>query len=197
MDTRDPIFQEALDELYLCLMKVFRLAGRDTNQEQQLQHVIAALGKLTQGSATAVRQTAMPTDYVTQQQSRPVATVPPVEAHSSHTAPVDPVFMETRYATAPEQRDSDGQWGFRNKYLDNDDDDTHYYKILIIDENSAHYELKASAASACENDPQIAPEEVVTGSALKHDSVQVLSCGTLVRDGKFWIVQTPCRVKWS
>lgn len=194
MDTNDAIFQQALDELYVSLIKVMRLARGRLSTEQQLQYVISSLGDLAREIPGGI---AGPVPNDNSVIINPVKPVNPVESQP----PVDIAqeVREYKYATMPEMRDSDGAWGFRNKYLEADDE-THYYKVGFINDEVAEFELKPGKATvdALTDNPQIAPEEMVkaTGSA-NHTIIDIIQKGRLVRDGKFWIVKQPCEIRWS
>ena len=196
MDTNDAIFQQALDELYVSLIKVMRLARGRLSTEQQLQYVISSLGDLAR--------------EIPGGNSGPIHVENPVVVNSVVVNPVKPDIpqpsvditqeaREYKYATMPEMRDADGAWGFRNKYLEADDD-THYYKVSIINDEIAEFELKPGKATvdALADNPLIAPKEmvIITGSS-NHTIIDIIQKGRLVRDGKFWIVSQPCKIKWS
>jgi len=190
MNTNEQIFQQALDDMYLSMMRVITLARGSMTAEQKLQFVMSALSGLTQGTPASPTSEDGSTPAVQPALTQPTAA--PTAATTCH---------EIRYATMAEQRDSDDAWGFRNKYVQHEDGEDKNFCLYIIDDGQAEYELKITKSTAENllNDPGIAANQVVKAEGIpapdKH--ITVKERGRLIRDGKFWIVEKKCLVSWN
>ena len=192
MDTRDNQFQDALNELYMSLTKVMRLAGCDMNAEQQLQYVVSALSGFTQNGTISMTKSVSP----------PLTLVEEVENVSSSATTQQSLqqfsIRETKYAQSPDQRNSDDKWAFKNRELEENSDDNLYYTVGIIDDKEAVFELNENAIQELNDKPWIAPNGVVlqSGSSI-HERFDCIQKGKLERDGKYWVVLEPCKIEWQ
>lgn len=180
MDTNEQIFQQALDDLYLSVMRVITLARGSMTAEQKLQYVMSALSGL-------------PTN-------RDDDTLDPKPDPEPKVATT---WQEKLYANRAESRDSDDAWGFRNKYLDKNDNKNMNFCLYIINDDQAEYELKITDSTVDDllNDPGILAKQVVEQkgnlSLAPGKQITVTDRGRLRRDGKYWIVEKKCEITCS
>lgn len=194
MDTQNTQFQEVLNELYVALMKVMRLANPNgVTDEMKLQQIIASLSALSGSSCSSTATVPIVANGNTTEQvaisSQPKESIASVE------------IRETKYAQGPELREADNLYGFRNKDLDSEDNEQLCFKILIINDDNALFEMKTDDAvmNNINNDSTLTPKEVIdlTGTPANGMKVHNTGRGILEKNGKFWMVKTPCKVELS
>ncbi len=189
MDTKDERFQEALNELYVSLMKVMRLAGSDMNTEQQLQYVVSTLSGFTQNGTISITKSVSPSPTLVEEVENISGSA--TKQHSVQQFSI----RETKYAQLPQQIGLN--WAFRNKRLEDNCEDNLYYTLGIINDKEAVFELNENAIPELSDKP-IAPDSVVIQSgSSNHERFVCIQKGKLEFDGKYWVVLEPCKIVWQ
>ena len=189
--------ENIIDEMYMLAVKN-KLQRGAISLEEKVNYIAEELKSL--GAQAPIDRISAPAQNVVETASRESnvggvgqSTVA-APAPSPAPSPAPKVEIEVRYAQNPDDA------GFNNREMDFSSEAC-YYKIEIkkgtsdaefslLTENRVIEEYKMS--------PGIAPENVVKfeNNPSEGSQLRVVKKGVLEKSGRFWVIITPCQMKW-
>lgn len=187
--------ENIIDEMYMLAVRN-KLQRGAISLEEKVNYIAEELKSLGAQAPVCIDRIAAPAQNVVETASREsnVVGVGQSTVAAPAPSPAPKVEIEVRYAQNPDDA------GFNNREMDFSSEAC-YYKIEIkkgtsdaefslLTENRVIEEYKMS--------PGIAPENVVVfeNSSSEGSQLRVVKKGVLEKSGRFWVIITPCQMKW-